>query len=140
MTAEAGTNPDEHPIIVFDGLCVLCSANAQFVLKHDRRGHFRLAAMQNEVGRALYRQFGVDPTNPETLIVVTGTTALRDSDAVLAIWEGIGWPWRAVGVLRLIPRPLRDGVYRWIARNRYLIFGRRGTCWLPTREQAARIL
>ena len=144
MTAEAETNPDGHPIIVFDGFCVLCSANAQFVLKHDRRGRFRLAAMQNEVGRMLYRQFDVDPDSPETLIVITGTgtgtVALRDSDAVLAIWKGLGWPWRAVGVLRLVPRPLRDSVYRWVARNRYRLFGRRDTCWLPTREQAARIL
>ena len=140
MDADRQPDPDEHPIIVFDGLCVLCSANAQFILKHDRRGHFRLATMQNEAGRALYQQFGVDPADPETLIVVTGPTALRDSDAVLAIWHGLGWPWRATGVLRLIPRPIRDGIYRWVARNRYRMFGRRNTCWLPTPEQAARIL
>lgn len=131
---------DEHPIIVFDSLCVLCSANAQFVLKHDRRGHFRLAAMQGEVGSELYRRFGIDPAEPETMIVVRGEEALRDSTAVLAIWSGLGWPWRAVTVLRLMPRPLRDAVYRCIARNRYRIFGRRETCWLPTAEQAARIL
>ena len=63
-----------------------------------------------EVGRALYRQFGTTPENPETLIVVTGAPALRDS------------------------------VKRWVARNRYRVSGRRDTCWVPTREQAARIL
>ena len=140
MIAEAETNPEAHPIIVFDGFCVLCSSSAEFVLKHDRGGHFRLAAMQNEVGHALYRQFGIDPTNPETLIVVSGTSALRGSDAVLAIGAGLGWPWRATGVLRLVPRPVRDAIYRWAARNRYRVFGRRDMCWVPTREQAARIL
>ena len=132
--------PDGHPIIVFDGQCVLCSANAQFVLRHDHRGWFRLAAMQGDVGRALYEHFGIDPTNPETMIVVAGNRALRDSTAVLAIWAGLGWPWRALGILHLVPGPLRDGIYRCIARNRYRIFGRRQACWVPTPEQASRVL
>ncbi len=131
---------DDHPIIVFDAACVLCSANAQFILGYDRRGLFRLAAMQGEVGGALYHRFGVDPGNPETFIVVTDGTALRDSAAVLAIWSGLGWPWRALTLLRAVPRPLRDGAYRWIARNRYRLFGHRETCWVPAPDQAGRIL
>ena len=129
-----------HPIIVFDAQCVLCSANAQFVLTHDRREHFRLASMQGEVGAGLYRRFGIDPANPETIILVEGDAVRRDSDAVLAIYAGLGWPWRAIAALRLIPRWLRDPVYRWIARNRYRLFGRRATCWVPTAEQARRVL
>ena len=130
----------ETPIIVFDALCVLCSANAQFVLRHDRGGRFRLASMQGEVGAALYRRFGIDPADPDTLIVVEGDTLLRDSDAVLAIYGGLGWPWRMLGALRFVPRGLRDPVYRFVARHRYRIFGRRETCWLPTPEQAGRVL
>ncbi|CUS46082.1 MAG: DCC1-like thiol-disulfide oxidoreductase family protein [Pseudomonadota bacterium] len=129
-----------HPVIVFDALCVLCSANARFVLKHDRREHFRLASMQGETGAALYRRFGIDPANPETIILVDGDDIRRDSDAVLAIYAGLRWPWRAAAVLRLVPRLLRDPVYRLIARNRYRLFGRRETCWLPTAEQARRVL
>lgn len=129
-----------HPVIVFDAMCVLCSANAQFVLRHDRRGHFRLASMQGEAGAALYRRFGIDPADPETLIVVEGDHALRDSDAVLAIWRGLGWPWRAAGLLRLVPRQLRDPFYRRVARNRYRLFGKRQTCWVPTLAQRERIL
>jgi predicted DCC family thiol-disulfide oxidoreductase YuxK len=131
---------EAHPIIVFDALCVLCSANAQFVLRHDRAGYFRLASMQGETGAALYRRFGIDPANPETLIVVTGEVALRDSDAVLAIWSGLGWPWRGLTALRLVPRLLRDPLYRFIARHRYRIFGWRQTCWLPSPEHSGRIL
>jgi predicted DCC family thiol-disulfide oxidoreductase YuxK len=129
-----------RPIIVFDAMCVLCSANAQFVLNNDRRGHFLLASMQGEVGSALYRKFGIDPVAPDTIVVVTGERALRDSDAVLSIYEGLGWPWRTLSALRIIPRGLRDPAYRLIARNRYRIFGKRQTCWLPTAEQAARVL
>lgn len=128
------------PIIVFDALCVLCSANARFVLRYDRRALFRLASMQGETGAALYRRFGIDPNDPETLIVVDGDTALRDSDAILAIWSGLGWPWRAFGGFRVVPPALRDPIYRWIARHRYRLFGRRETCWLPTPAQASRIL
>ena len=73
------------PIIVFDGLCVLCSANAQFVLKHDKSGHFRLAAMQGQTGSALFIRFGIDPKDPNTIIVVDGDMVWRNSDAVLKI-------------------------------------------------------
>lgn len=130
----------DHPIIVFDAECVLCSANAQFVLRHDRRGHFRLASMQGTVGEALYHKFGIDPADPETLIVVSGDQALRDSTAALAIWSGLGWPWRALTILRVVPALLRDPLYRLIARNRYRLFGKRQTCWMPKPEQADRVL
>lgn len=130
----------DRPIIVFDALCLLCSANARFILKHDRRGRFRLASMQGEAGAALYRRFGIDPADPETLILVQGGRALRDSDAALAIWSGLGWPWRAAAVARIVPARLRDPLYRWVARNRYRLFGRRETCWLPGPEFADRFL
>ena len=130
----------EPPIIVFDAECVLCSANAQFVLKHDRRRRFRLASMQGGVGAALYRRFGIDPADPDTLILVEGDRVRRDSDAVITIYTGLGWPWRAAGVLRVVPRALRDPVYRLVARNRYRLFGRRATCWLPRPADADRVL
>ena len=130
-----------HPIIVFDAQCVLCSANAQFVLRHDRRGHFRLASMQGAVGAALYRRFGIDPGNPESLIVVDGDRLYRDSDAILTIYAGLGWPWRALAIVgRAVPRLLRDPTYRWIARHRYRLFGRRDVCWMPSAEHAERVL
>lgn len=130
----------EAPIIVFDAECVLCSANAQFVLKHDRLGHFRLAAQQSEAGAALYRRFGIDPADPETLIVVNGDDAARHSDAVFAIARGLGWPWRAACALRVVPRFIRDPLYRLVARNRYRLFGKRETCWAPSPEQRRRML
>jgi predicted DCC family thiol-disulfide oxidoreductase YuxK len=122
---------EARPIVVFDAECLLCSANAQFILNHDRRGRFLLASMQGKAGSALYRRFGIDPADPDTLIVVEGDRVLRDSDAILAIWAGLGWPWRTATMFRLAPRALRDPVYRWVARNRYRLFGRRDTCWLP---------
>lgn len=128
------------PIIVFDAECILCSANAQFVLRHDRNRRFRLASMQKATGAALYRHFGIDPANPESLIIVDGDAVLKDSDAVLAIYAGLCWPWKVISVLRFIPRFLRDPAYRWLARNRYRLFGRRETCWMPSPGDADRVL
>ncbi len=131
---------DARPIILFDGVCVLCTANARFVLRHDRRGYFRLASVQSEAGQALCQRFGVDRDNPDTMLVIEGDRARRDSDAVLAIAEGLGWPWRALGALRAIPRDWRDAAYRRIARNRYQLFGKRDACWVPNSEDRERIL
>ena len=129
-----------RPVIVFDAVCVLCSRHAQFVLRHDRAGHFLLASMQSEAGAALYRAFGINTSDPDTLILVEDGRALRDSDAILAIWRGLGWPWRIAGGFRIVPRALRDPVYRWVARHRYRLFGRRESCWVPSVAQRNRIL
>jgi predicted DCC family thiol-disulfide oxidoreductase YuxK len=131
---------DQGPIILFDAQCVLCSANAQFILKHDRLARYRLVSMQGEVGAALFRQHGIDPANPDTILLIDGDRVLRDSEAVIAIYTGLGWPWRIAGLGLLAPRVLRDPVYHWIARNRYRLFGKRDTCWVPAAEYAERVL
>ena len=130
----------DRPIIVFDSLCVLCSASARFIIEHDRAGRFRLASMQSEVGAALYRRFGVDPADPDSLILVEGDRMLRDSDAVIAIYSGLGGAWRRVALVRFVPRFLRDRIYRWVARHRYGLFGRRDSCWRPTADLRDRLL
>jgi predicted DCC family thiol-disulfide oxidoreductase YuxK len=127
-------------IVVFDALCPLCSANARFILRQDRARAFRLASVQSEAGRALYHRFGLDANDPDTMLTVDGERLLRDSDAVLTIARGLGRPWSAAALLRLVPRPLRDAAYRWVARNRYRLFGRRETCWLPPPEHRDRLL
>jgi predicted DCC family thiol-disulfide oxidoreductase YuxK len=128
------------PIIVFDGDCVLCSTNAQFVLRQDQRQLFRLAAMQSPAGAQLFDENGIDPNDPETLIVVDGDKVLRNSNAILFIWHNLGWPWRLASVFRLIPLGIRDIIYRWVARNRYRLFGQRQTCWVPNPKDAHRLL
>ncbi len=127
-------------IILFDAECVLCSANAQFVLNHDKHGYFRLASMQGEAGASLYRAHGMDPKDPSTILVVEGDKVRQDSDAVLSIYERLGYPWKLFTILRLIPAFLRDPIYRWIARNRYRVFGKRAECWVAAPEYRARIL
>ena len=131
---------DERPIVLFDAMCVLCSANARFILATDRRRRFRLASIQGDAGAAICRAAGVDPTDPTTMIVVDGDAVHRNSDAVLRVYEGLGYPWRAMGALRIIPERIRDAAYLAIARNRYRLFGRRETCWIPRPEDRDRLL
>jgi predicted DCC family thiol-disulfide oxidoreductase YuxK len=130
----------EGPIVLFDAECVLCSANAQFILRHDHRRRFRLASMQGAVGADLFRQHGLDPADPTSILVVEGGQARKDSDAVIRIFEGLGMPWSLVRAFRIVPASLRDPIYRLVARNRYRIFGKRETCWVPSESYRDRIL
>ena len=127
-------------IILFDAECVLCSANAHFILKHDHNKVFYLASMQGRVGSELFRRHGLDPTDPTSILVVDGALVRKDSDAVLSIYEGLGLPWKVAAIFRLFPPFLRDPVYRLVARNRYRIFGKRQTCWVPPAQFCTRIL
>jgi predicted DCC family thiol-disulfide oxidoreductase YuxK len=134
------TRDEGDPIILFDAECVLCSANAHFVLKHDKAGYFRLASMQGGVGGAIYRRHGMDPRNPSTMLIIEKGRVRQDSDAVLSIYERLGLPWRLLGILRVVPAVVRDPAYRWVARNRYRLFGKRETCWVAPPEYRDRLL
>lgn len=131
---------DDRPLIVFDGECVMCSANARFVLRNDRRRRFRLTTAQSPLGASLYRHFGLRSDGEGTLLVLEGGRLLTDSDAVIAIPAGLGWPWRIAASLAIVPRPLRDRLYRGVARNRFRWFGRRESCWIPSPAESDRIL
>jgi predicted DCC family thiol-disulfide oxidoreductase YuxK len=132
--------PDDGPLIVFDGECVLCSANTRFVLRHDRRRRFRLTTAQSPLGAALYRHFGLRSDEEGTILVLRRGRLLTGSDAAIAIPAGLGWPWRIAAAARLVPRPVRDRLYRALARNRFRWFGRRDACWVPDPADSDRIL
>lgn len=128
------------PIVLFDAECVLCSTNAKFILTHDRLERFHLASMQGAVGSTLLQAQGLDPIDPISILFIEGSDVRKDSDAVLSIYEGLGYPWRIAGVLRIIPAMVRDPLYRFIARNRYRIFGKRQTCWVAPAQYRSRML
>ena len=132
--------PDDRPIIIFDGKCVLCSAFAQFVLKHDRRRRFRLMAAQTSLGAALYRHFGLDATNYETNILLEDGRAWFKSESSIRIFERLGLPWSLARIWRLIPLAPRDRLYEWVARNRLRWFGVRHACMLQSPGEEDRFL
>ena len=139
---EAAPSPsDTHfAVVVFDGVCVLCSGGVRFLVPRDRAGRFRFAAMQTETGRRLLARHGIDPDDPVSFLLLEGGRAYTDSSAALRILVLLGGWWRLAGVLYVVPRFLRDAVYRFVARRRYRWFGRRETCFMPTAETAHHFL
>ena len=137
-TSDSAAGP--APVIVFDGVCALCSRWVRFLLRFDRHGRYRFAAMQGTHGRRLMRAHGLDPDDPLSFLLVEHGHAHTDTDAIVRVLAGLGGPWRLAALARLLPRSLRDRGYRWLARNRYRWFGRHGSCYLPSPEQVQRFL
>jgi len=126
-------------LILFDGVCVLCSGWVRRVIERDTAARFRFAPIQDPYGAALARRFGISVDNPETNAAVIGGRIYFKSDAAIAVWSRLpGWRW--VRIFRLVPRPVRDGIYDVIARHRYRWFGRTDTCMAPRPEIAGRFL
>lgn len=127
-------------IVVFDGQCLLCNGWVQFLLRHDRPQRIRFASIQSAVGRQLLERAGLQVARLQTLLVIDGERSWQHTAAILRVLHALGWPWRLAWVGWLVPAPLRDSLYRWVARNRYRIWGRSATCMLPAPEHRARFL
>jgi predicted DCC family thiol-disulfide oxidoreductase YuxK len=132
--------PDDRPIIVFDGYCVLCSGWVSFVLRHDRHATYRILPAQSPIGRALYVHYGLDPQDCETYILLQDGVAWFKSEATIRMTQGLGFLWSLAGVFRVVPRSWRDRLYAWVARNRFRVFGRRAACHGPDPRHADRFL
>ena len=117
-------------LILFDGVCVLCSNFVRMVLERDETNRFRFATVQSPIGQALSRELGIDPTEPETNAVILDGVAYMKSDANLVVFPHLRGKAR-LAVFRHLPRGLRDFLYDRVARNRYRLFGRTETCMLP---------
>ena len=122
----------QNRIVVFDGLCNLCSGGAMWFQRHPATPPFELILMQSDQGRTLLTQQGYDPDDPLTFLVLDGGRYFTQSDAWIHLVAAAGGGWRLVYVARVIPRVLRDSIYRLIARNRYRWFGRRATCYMAS--------
>lgn len=131
---------DDRAVVLFDGVCNLCNGSVQFILKRDPHGRFRFASLQSDAGRGLLHAHGLPADALESVVLVEDGRAWTRSDAALRIARGLSGGWRAAGVLRVVPRPLRDAVYGLVARNRYRWFGKRESCMIPTPEWRARFL
>lgn len=157
-----------HPILFFDGVCGLCNRFVDLMLRADRRGRYRYAPLQGETAQRLLgpqdqapldgpQAGGPETGDPETGDRPLGSPQARagdpqsfvfleidkryeQSNAVLLALSGLGGTWRLISLLYVFPRPLRDFVYRIVARNRYRWFGRRDECRLPTPEERDRFL
>ena len=138
--AAANLSGVAKPLIVFDGVCHLCTGFTRFVIRRDRAGQFLFLPAQSPRGETLYRRLGLKTLDWESNILVLDGNAYTEFDAFIEISRRFGGLWHATALLYLIPRPLRDWLYNRIARNRYAWFGKRDTCYLPTPELAVRFL
>jgi len=122
-------------LILFDGVCVLCSGWVWFIVRHDPEARFRFLAIQTDAGRALAGRLSLDPDQPQTNAVILNGIAYFKSDAALQVLARLGG-FRWLSILSVIPRRLRNFCYDRVALNRYALFGRTDACLIPTQDLA----
>ena len=124
-------NPDlPQGLVLFDGLCILCTGWVRFLIERDTRHIYCFVPIQSRYGQELAHRFGIDGETPQTNVVVFEQIHFKSDAAIEALRRLPGW--RAAAALRIIPKPLRDWLYDRIARNRYRLFGRTDNCMMPT--------
>ncbi|HET9745090.1 MAG TPA: thiol-disulfide oxidoreductase DCC family protein [Chitinophagaceae bacterium] len=129
----------DNPVILFDGVCNLCTGSVQFILKRDEEKKFLFASLQSPYGQDLLKQFDLPNNTFNSFILYQDEKIYTRSTAALKIFQQLkGWKW--VRIFGIVPKFIRDAVYNLIANNRYKWFGKKDECWLPTPELKARFL
>lgn len=128
-------------IVIFDGVCTLCNSTVDFLIRHDHRNTMRFGSFQQENVSALLRGHGITEAPTTVYVISAQNSVLKESDAILYLGTLLGGWWKFMSALGyIIPRPLRDMIYRWVAKNRYRWFGKRESCRLPTEAERGRFL
>ena len=130
QTSSTAGQSQKHAIVLFDGVCNLCTATVQFIIKRDPHGYCKFASLQSPIGQQLLAAHGIDPQAIDSFVVLAQSSCWIRSDAALHVARHLtGW-WPLLTIFTLIPRPVRDWCYAYIARHRYRWFGQRATCLL----------
>ncbi len=133
--------PKDKKLIIFDGVCNLCIASVQYVIKHDKKNSFLFTALQSNTGLALIKKHTIDTTKIDSLLLYSETDGISSkSTAALKIAYNLGFPNSLMAVFFIIPRFIRDWVYDYIAKNRYQWFGKKQSCIVPTPELMRKFL
>ena len=148
MTGELSTGPMSSPsqtLVLYDGVCGLCNRLVSILLRHDRRDQFRFAPLQSELAQTLLRRYGLEPNDLDTVVVLVdfgqpAERVLTRSQAALWAVSRLGGIWRIFAIAKIAPLFLREGLYRFIARRRYRVFGKYDQCPLPRREDRGKFL
>ncbi|PKR83404.1 thiol-disulfide oxidoreductase DCC family protein [Heyndrickxia camelliae] len=126
-------------IILFDGICNFCNQSVQFVIKRDPSHIFHFASLQSDIGRNLLNEYGINE-NVNSVVYITNGKAYVKSDAGLQIARRLNGFWKLLYIFYLVPTPIRDLVYDYIAKNRYKWFGKSDSCMIPSPEIKKRFL
>ena len=132
------TGPDA--LMVFDGVCNFCSGYVRFVAAIDRDEAIHFTSIQSPYGAKLCRTNGIDSTNPSTFLFIRRGHVFEGADAMIAMFECLPAPWRWLSAFGIVPRAWRDAVYRWTARNRYRLLGKRDACMMPDARLRSRFI
>jgi predicted DCC family thiol-disulfide oxidoreductase YuxK len=126
-------NTIKRPIILFDGICNLCSGAVQFIIRHDPRHQFRFASLQSKLGQQIISQFKIPPGEAmNSFILFENGKIYTRSTGVLRVAKKLKGLWPLLYGFIIIPTFIRNAVYNFITRNRYKWFGKKEACWIPT--------
>jgi predicted DCC family thiol-disulfide oxidoreductase YuxK len=127
-------------LILFDGLCNLCSASVQFIIKRDKKNVFKFASLQSELGQSILSQFHLSTSELNSFILYKSGKVYTRSTGALLVTKHLSGAWPLLSSLMIVPPFIRNGVYNIISRNRYKWFGKKNACWLPTPALKAKFL
>jgi predicted DCC family thiol-disulfide oxidoreductase YuxK len=133
--------PKNKKLILFDGVCNLCNSSVQYVIKHDKKDIFMFTALQSEIGQEIINKFNIDTTKTDSILLYSPENGVvSKSTAAIKIASKLGFPKNLMNVFFIIPPFIRNGVYDYIAKNRYKWYGKQESCWLPTPELKSKFL
>ncbi len=129
-----------NAVVLFDGVCNFCNSSVNFVLDRDKHHHFKFGALQSDEGKELLSKIGDSEDYLDSIVLVEGNKVYRNSAAALRIARSLSGGWPLLYAFIVVPRPIRDVVYRFIARHRYEWFGKMESCRIPTPEMRSRFI
>lgn len=133
--------PINKKIILFDGVCNLCSSAVQFIIKHDRKDIFRFVALQSDLGISICKHLGISFSKMDSIILYDpGTAYFYKSSAIIEIAKNFGGFWKFTPIFRIVPIFISDKIYDYVAKNRYNWYGKKGSCMIPTPELKEKFL
>lgn len=130
----------ENPILLFDGVCNLCSRSVQFVLERNSEENIQFASLQSDVGKQLLSEHQLSEKYIDSLVLIETSRAYVKSDAALRLTKHLSGLWKLLMVFLVIPKFIRNPIYDWIARNRYRWFGKQESCWIPQPKWTKRFI
>lgn len=128
------------PILLFDGVCNLCNGFVKFIIKNDKKGVFRFAALQSPAGEKLIQQHNIQTGGLDSLILLKDNKYFIKSEAVFEIIKYLSSGWKLLFIFNIFPKKFRDFIYDQIASKRYKVLGKRESCMIPTKETMQRFI
>jgi predicted DCC family thiol-disulfide oxidoreductase YuxK len=131
---------ENQNVILFDGICNLCSASVQFVIERDYKNIFKFASLQSNFGQKILKKHQLPPEDFDSFILLENNKIYQRSTAALKVAKQLNWPLKALYAFIIVPPFIRNFVYNVIAKNRYKWFGKKTACWLPTPDLKVKFL